>query len=135
MDSPHLFTDDAMRAHVRRMLAAESAQVEPAGRTDAPAEHKGIGAAPYVSMFGGQGADIATTVAAVKSGRFREANPLGLTGVLAAKGAALTLVPWLMRKLARDGHPTAAKILGHGVGAAGAVPAALNMRTMMKAGR
>ena len=132
MNGNPAFTDDSLRETVRRMLAAETAQVEQAGRTTNADNDTSINSAPYWALFGGQGADLATTLPAVMSGRYRESNPLGLGGIVAGKAAMMGLVPWLMRKLARDGHPRLSKALGYGVGAAGAVPAAMNVRTMMR---
>ena len=122
---------EALKRHALLMqMAPEGA---PAPAQESGEGPRGIGAGPYAALLGGQGADIGTTIAALKNPRLKEGNPLGLGGVLASKAAMLTLAPWLMRRMTKAGHPTAAKVMGYGVGAAGAVPAALNLRTMAKA--
>lgn len=115
------------------MLHREALLMQMDGDRDdaAPApKSSGIGAAPYVALFGGQGADLATTVAALRNPNLKEGSPLGTGGMVASKAAMLILLPLLMKKLAASGHPTAAKTIGYVGGAAGAVPAAMNLHTM-----
>ncbi|MCR4342147.1 MAG: hypothetical protein NUW01_19900, partial [Gemmatimonadaceae bacterium] len=104
--------------------------VSAAESTEGPQDGR-VGPGPYAALFGGQGADIATTLMGRSRG-MRETNPLGFGGVMAGKAALMTLGPLLMRKLAKQGHPTAAKVMGYGMGAAGAVPAVMNARTLAR---
>lgn len=99
--------------------------------TDAKTPRKGVGPAPYVVMVAGNAADFGTTIAALSSGRGREANPLlgqSPARIAAAKIAATTLVGLAMHHLAKKGHPTAAKLLGYLNGGAMAAVAAHNAR-------
>ncbi len=121
-----LFDDVALRRQAMLQRMNPPAQVEQAQ------SGAGIGPGPYAALFGGQGADLATTLMAMRKPGAREMNPLGMGGVMAGKAGMMALMPWVMRKLAKGGHPTAAKLLGYGVGAAGAVPAAWNARQMAK---
>src|SRR5262245_43033618 len=108
-------------------------QMEPQDPNASPMKaESGIGIAPYAAMLGGQGSDLGTTLAALSRGGFRETNPLGGPGVIAAKAAMMPILAILMKKLAASGHPTAAKVMGYGAGAAGAVPAAINASRMAK---
>lgn len=80
----------------------------------------GIGVGPYLALAGGEGADLGTTLAAISSGRGREANPLlsgGTPQLVATKVGTAVALAYLIHKLAADGHPLAAKILGYGAGA------------------
>lgn len=123
-----LFDDATLKRHA--MLTQMDPETPAAESPEGP---QGLGAGPYAALFAGQGADIATTLAALSTGKFHEGNPMGAKGVLAAKAAALCLVPWLMQKLAKNGDRKAAKIMGYGVGAAGAIPAIHNVRQLTKA--
>lgn len=90
---------------------AESAQ-------DLAKEHNKIGVGPYAALFGGEAADIGTTLHAQSQGA-QEGNPLLGNfgkGAIAGKlgGALLTAI--LIKKLAEAGHPGIAKALGYGSG-------------------
>ena len=80
-----------------------------------------IGMAPYAAHWGGELADLGTTIAALKSGRGRESNPLlgqnpwVMSGVKLGVAGALHAI---MRHLDRTGHDKAAKIIGYVNGAA-----------------
>lgn len=91
-----------------------------------PAPQTGMGLGAKLAMFGGQGADVATTLAAIGSGRFHEANRQGLGPVMAEKAGLLALGMALGHHLARK----RANVLGYALGAAGAVPAAINLQRM-----
>lgn len=121
------FDDDALKAAILKRLQADHADhADPAA---APAEKKGIGPAPYLAMLGGHLADAGSTLAALKRPNVVEGNPIlqgfGPAGIAMKSGSAL-LTALLMRKLAKDGHPTAAKILGYGTGGAMGALAARN---------
>lgn len=118
----------AMRAALLQQLDGPSAPASESAQGPQP----GIGPWPYAALVGGQGADALTTMVALRQPGFREGNPLGAKGALLGKAALTPLMALAMKRLAAGGHPTAAKVLGYGVGAAGAVPAALNVRTMRK---
>lgn len=101
---------------------------------DAPAprrEEASIGPWPYVAMAGGQAADLGTSLAALRSGRGREANPLmrmGPMGMTAAKVGSSALLAYLMHALDKSGHDKAAKVLGYTTGAGYGALAAHNAR-------
>lgn len=95
---------------------------------DAPIERalyersqKGVGLAPYLAAASGQVMDGISTLHAFNHGA-HETNPMigqssGKLIALKAGTAAGTML--LMKKLAEQGHPTAAKILGYSLGAFG----------------
>lgn len=87
---------------------------------------------PLVVMYAGQGADAATTLAAWQQGRYRELHPAGFAGTLALKAGGTALMHKLIRHFQHTGHPTAAKAQGIIMGAAGAIPAAWNLRQLLK---
>lgn len=136
-----IFSPDALRAAVQQRLAEPDAQaslvrqallsqLDPA-ETPAPAARKGIGLAPYLALAGGSLADGISTVQALKRPGTYEANPFlsagGTAGMVAVKAASTAAVVWAMRRLAAQGHPTAAKIIGYGGGAGYGALAAHNM--------
>lgn len=86
---------------------------------------------PYLLALGGQGADVATTIAALQRGG-QEQNPLGAMGTLGVKAALTALATYMMHHNAQTGHAGRQKALGIGVGAAGAIPAALNLSQLAK---
>lgn len=92
---------------------------------------RGIGIAPYAAAIGGQAADAASTLwnfhrgYGESNGTYGGGQPVGK--VLATKAALGIGVPLLMRYEAQHGHPTVAKALGYLTGAAGAIPAAINL--------
>ena len=101
-------------------------------------EPKKIGKWPWITLLAGQGADIGTTAYALNSGRFEEANPLlgdSLGRILLTKAGVTGGIGILMKLLERTGDPEkvkAAKLAGYVSGAAGAIPAAMNIRTLTK---
>lgn len=103
--------------------AAQMAPQQQAHTVPAPAT--GMSKHALALLLAGQGADIATTLAMVPQKRFREGNGMGLPAVLAIKGAALAGLPLLAKRMPRG----LANTLGYIGGAAGAVPAAMNLRT------
>ena len=109
--------------------AALEQYVNPAALTQTvpatPAPEKGMGLGAIIAMLAGQGADAGTTLAMLRDPRFREANPLGLKGVMALKAGLVPLI-WL---LSRDMRRTPANIMGYAAGTAGGIPAALNLHT------
>lgn len=113
------FTPEQLRAALMQTMQAETH-----GKVETP-EH-GIGVGPYAALMGGEAADIGTTLAAKARGG-KESNPLlgdfG-AGAIAGKVGTAAAMALLMRYLAGHGHPTLAKSLGYGSGAAlGAVAA------------
>lgn len=96
-----------------------------------PQDQPGVGVAPYAAAAGGQLADLFSTFHNFNRG-YGESN--GLVGegqpygkMAAMKGATALGSILLMKYLASHGQPGVAKALGYSVGAAGAVPAAINM--------
>ena len=90
-----------------------------------PPDKTGMALHALITMLAGQGADAGTTLAMLRDPRFREANPLGLKGVMALKAGLVPLI-WL---LSRDMRRTPANIMGYAAGTAGGIPAALNLHT------
>lgn len=103
-----------------------SAQAPSATPSPNPQGQQGVGMAPYAALFGGQGADALSTIMALRNPAFKEANPMGEGGTLAAKAGSTLAFALLMHYLAGKGHPGAAKAIGYIGGASGAIPAALN---------
>lgn len=111
--------------------AVTVAQQGPTPSAQTAQKAAGIGVAPYLALESGQGADLATTIMALQHpDRFQEANPAGPVGVLIAKALMMGVSPFVIRELAKDGHDKLAKTLSYVLGAEGAIPAALNVRTM-----
>lgn len=86
------------------------------------------------ALIGGQGLDLATTLYALKKGGYEEANPiLGNSpmkiGLL--KGATTAGLALLANKVSKN-HPKAALMMALMGGAAGAVPGAMNLKTLSK---
>lgn len=114
-------------ASLQRALAA----TQPAIVEQAQPQDQGIGPAPYLSLFAGQGADAASSLYKLQHG-YDESNPIygskptpaRIIGTKAALSLPLAL---LMRHLSNTDHPTAAKLIGYLGGIEGAVPAAINL--------
>ena len=120
-----LFSPDALAPYVQQALLEEVA----ARQAPAAPPKTGMGLGATLATLLGQGADIGTTLPMVASDRYREGNPIGLPAILAMK-AGLLATPWLFKKF---GMPRkAADITGYAIGAAGAVPAAMNLRTLSR---
>lgn len=115
----------------RRSLLSPPPDDDPPPAPSTPVR-KSIGIAPYAAVFGGQGGDLLTTALGLSREGGRETNPIGATPVVASKVALMAAVPLLMRYLEKHDHPTLAKVLGYGVGGAGAVPAAWNIHQLTK---
>lgn len=119
----------------RQALApyAEQLAQEPLAQNAIPhsQDQPGVGVAPYAAAAGGQLADLMSTFHNFNRG-YGESN--GLVGegkpygkMAAMKGASALGSILLMKYLASHGQPGVAKALGYSVGAAGAIPAAINM--------
>ncbi len=120
---PEPFSADALRALAEAMAQPPQTQ-DTASRT---ADPHAIGPWPYLAMGTGSGADLLTSLAAIRGGA-RELNPLlahgGVAGHVAVKAGGTAAIMALMRYLAEHGHPTLAKGIGYGGGAGfGALPA------------
>jgi hypothetical protein len=76
----------------------------------------GIGPWPYLALIGGNGADLATTLQAISSGRGKEGNPvmakMGPAGIAAMKVGGTAGIALLMKHLAKE-HPDLAKWIGY----------------------
>jgi hypothetical protein len=92
-------------------------------------QSSGIGLGPYAALFGGEGADIASTLIAKARGA-QEGNPLlgnfG-AGAIAGKIGLSILAALALKHLAAAGHPAIAKALGYGSGAGLGAVAAHNL--------
>lgn len=97
--------------------------------TPLPQPKTGMSKGAMLTDILGQLADIGTTLPMVARPEFEEANPLGLPGVMAMKAGWL-LAPLLAKKLHMPRG--AADVMGYGIGAAGAVPAAMNLHTLKR---
>lgn len=116
-------TQPYIQSAVMQQLANDSAGTVAPNRPD---QKTGMSKGALLTMLLGQGADLGTTAAALHSGQFHESNHQGLPLVLAEKAAIMGLAPLIAKHLPRAG----ANALGYGVGAAGAVPAAMNASKM-----
>jgi len=123
---PGLFSAAALAPYVQQAIQEQATQPLPLQEE----KETGMSLAAIIALLAGQGADIGTTLAMVPQDRFREGNRLGLPTVLAVK-AGLMALPWLTKKFGLPRTPS--NIMGYGVGAAGAVPAAMNLRTLARA--
>lgn len=86
----------------------------------------------------GQGADFASTAAALQNPSLREANPVmssNLAIQALVKAGYTATAAYQIKHLADSGHPTAAKILGYAIAAAGAIPALSNLHQMASVSR
>ena len=115
------FSPEQLRAALLQVMQDKAEPV-----SERKAESQGVGVGPYAALLGGEAADIGTTLAAKKRGAV-ESNPLlGDFGpaAIAGKVGTAAAMALAMRYLANHGHPTLAKALGYGSGAAlGAVAA------------
>ncbi len=90
------------------------------------------GQAPYVAMTLGSSIDLATSLSAISSGLGKEGNPVlahgGTTALVGGKVATTAGLAVIMRKLAKEGHPRIAAIVGYSAGFALASLGARNAR-------
>lgn len=98
-----------------RAAVLESLRNEPPAQTQAISAPDHVGPWPYVAAIAGPVADAATTLDAFSRGGVEGNALLGQhrAAMLGTKAAQAILVPLLMKKLADDGHGTAAKTLGY----------------------
>jgi hypothetical protein len=83
-------------------------------------------------MIGGQGFDGATTLSGLKSGNFKESNPIlpnDIASILGIKAGTTAGSMYGLDKLAKN-HPKIANTLGIGVGTAGIIPTLINLYRM-----
>lgn len=140
---PNHFSPDALAPYAAKILAeSESNQYGKRAAQAVESKKKGVGKAPYLAALGGLAADTATTIQALHTGGYREANPIlaplvehfgqaGLIAAAAGEGAATT---WLMHKLGTN-HPTAAKVLGYIIGGGHGGAAIANTMTLKNGGK
>lgn len=121
------FSDDRLKA-----IAQDQARDDPQAVT---VDDDGEAKWPYALLVGGQVADIASTVAALKNPKLREANPMGAAGAFTYKAALTGALAWLMHHEAERGNTKAQKAIGTIGGLLGAVPAAWNVSQMHKHGK
>jgi len=90
----------------------------PASAQDRPR----LGPAPYLVMVLGSTVDLSTTLVALHTGAGQEGNPFlahtGTPGLVGGKVAATAGLAYLMRHLAKHGHPRVATVLGYTAGIA-----------------
>lgn len=111
------------------LVAQELAKPQPAVYRQAEPR---VGAAPYATLWLGQGADVATTVVALSQGTAVEGNPIfgahpSPARIIAVKVGVAGAMTVAMRVLGKK-HPTGAKAVGYATGALGAAAAILNAR-------
>lgn len=97
-------------------------------------EPKKIGKWSWISLLAGQGADMGTTAYGLTHG-YKEANHLldnNIARILAIKAGTIGGNALIMKWLEKGGRDKAAKAVGYIGGASGAIPAALNLRTLTK---
>lgn len=127
-----IFSGPGLDGQVQQLLASSWAdpKADPDGAVQAPADAKGIGPWPYLAAAGGQALDGASSVRNFGRG-YGEGNPLYGTGQpagrLLATKAGISVATMLLMKAIAKKNPAAAKALGYGVGAAGAVPGVYNL--------
>lgn len=96
-----------------------------------PSRSNGVGILPYASVLGSNGMDVGSSIYDMMSKGTHEANPLwggSNAAMLMGKGALTAGTIYAMRKLAEDGHPTAAKYMGYLSSIAPSLTAIHNMR-------
>jgi uncharacterized membrane protein len=85
-----------------------------------------------VVLWSGQGADLTTTLVAVQSGHFTEANPVlsnQPVRLVAVKVGTIAGIHYLLQRLSHD-HPTLANVVAYAVGAVGVGAATVNLRRL-----
>lgn len=119
MDPHALFTDELLKRAVQQQIAQEDAQPK---AVTLPPESPGPGKSGLLALIGGGAADLATTVAGLKTGQMRENNSLirGLDPKIGLPlGAAAEMGTYLLaRKLLADKHPKLLNALSMAAGAA-----------------
>ena len=112
---------------VLQAAVQQALQQSPPQQQQPSPSSSGIGPMPYIAAIGGQAADIGSTLYKLHHG-YGEANFGGSVPLMLAIKAGLGVgMPFMMHKLAAEGHPTAAKAIGYITGAGGAIPAAYNL--------
>ena len=122
-----IFSDADLYRAIHRELTDESAR--PQATPASPDTH--VGAGPYATVIGGNAADLASTLYALKHGA-HEANPaLGNNPArITALKAAGTIAEVIgLRELAKSGHGRAARLAGYLLGAIPAGIAVHNLTT------
>ena len=128
--SDPLFDRAALEPHIRRMVLQQEATA-----SATPPLQEGVGKWPHIAHAAGNLADGLSTYVALKNPNNYEANPLLPNhggAVLAIKAASILPEALLMRLLAKKGHPTIAKALGYGLGAAGGAATVGNIKNARK---
>jgi len=85
-----------------------------------------------VVLWSGQGADLTTTLVAVHSGHFTEANPVlsNQPGRLVAVKVGTTAgIHYLLHRLSKD-HPRLSTVVAYAVGAVGVGAATVNLQRL-----
>ena len=123
-----IFDDAALRRQAETLPEPSLYDMATAPRQ----ETEGTPKWPYLALAAGQGADALTTGLALQIPGAYETNPLGTKGVMIAKAGLTALVAYLMHRAAKKGDTKAMKAMGLGLGLAGAVPAAMNIRQLVK---
>lgn len=117
---PNPFADATLKQIALRQTAAVS---EPA-----PDVRTGMGPLGLIGLEAGQGLDLGTTIGMTQSDRFHETNALGAPAVLAFKAAMMAGLPILAKKLKMTRKQS--DLLGVLAGITGAIPGAMNLRTL-----
>lgn len=123
-----IFTPELI-AHYAQQIEPEQSAAHTPAKPDASLYHK-VG---LPALLGGQGADLATTLYGLSHGA-TESNPIlgGSPARITATKAAMTAgLAYLTHRMSKT-SPKAALITALLGGAAGAIPAAMNVRTLTK---
>jgi hypothetical protein len=122
-----IFSPDALA----RYTQAVPADTQPAPASTPATSNEAIW--PYLALYGGQGADLATTYAALRNPDAHETNPLGAAGMTAAKLGVTAALTWLMHHEHEQGNDKAQKVIGTLGGILGLGPSIWNIVQMQKA--
>ena len=122
-----IFSDEELK----KALSTLPAEAPPTGASVVQQPKAPSAILPMLAAVAGNTADTLSTWKAISSGRGVESNPLlpkSPTKIAAMKGALTLPQILLIKKLNDSGHPTAAKVLGYGVGALGGLLAYNNSK-------
>lgn len=120
-----VFTPELIARHAQTVQAEPQPTLGSIG-----ADHRRVHTIGLPAVIGGNVADMATTIQAIRDGRAREANPMmgkTLGRMIATKAATTAAEAYLIEKMAKD-HPKAALVLALTLGGIGAGLAVHNSR-------
>lgn len=124
-----VFTPAQIAAAAQNVVPAQP----PQPTTAAPSPSAPSPKWPYGLLLAGQGADAATTLAALAHPNLQELNPMGEWGTLATKAGVTAGLMMLMHHAHSKGDDHAVKVIGTIGGLLGLGPAVWNMTQIAKA--